>query len=149
MREMEARLSIWQRQYSTPSMEELLNELDADQRNALCEVRDWLRAKLNRKPKLAYVDVVWNWCEQYTPDGPQAGGMNAVYLIPNPSGARVAVCSTRGFFERLPASSVPKSLHAGLADGVCVGELAWCSWTLSGSDDAKPLIELIGKMLDA
>ena len=153
-RALEASLSIWQRQYDTPSMEELLSELEADQRDALCVVRDWLRATIKHKPTLVYIDVVWNWCEQYTIDTPDPGDPDhihhkgMVYLVPNPSGVRIAICSRRKFIEGLEDTPVPKSLQTGLADGVCIGDRVWCSWTLSGKDDARSLTELLGKMLD-
>ncbi len=141
-------MSIWQRQFDTPTMQGLIGKLNSDHRNALTTLRSWLGKSLGVRPALSYIDVAWHWCEQYTLDASEAGDLRAVYLIPDPQGARVAVCCSRRFFEAHSAASLPKWLHAGLGAGVCVGHLAWCEWNISSQDDVQGLISMLEQMLD-
>jgi len=127
-------------------MQSLLAELNADQRSAITTLRDWLSKQFGARPSLSYIDVAWNWCEQYEPKKARTGDLTSVFLIPDPERVRVAVSYSRRFFETHPISSLPKGLHAGLSESVCVGHQAWTEWTISSQDDASTIIELLETM---
>ncbi|MFG0299372.1 MAG: hypothetical protein ACF8K1_07225 [Phycisphaerales bacterium JB047] len=139
-------MSIWQRQFETPTMHGLIEKLSSDHRKAITTVRDWLRDQTKGKGNLSYVDVAWHWCEQYELEEDDAGDLAGVYLIPDPEGPKVAVSCRRRFFESGTTPQLPKALHAGLGTGVCVGPLAWCEWNVANKDDAEALIAMLDLM---
>ena len=140
-------MSIWQRQFETPSMQVLIDGLNSDQRKAITTIRNWLKERVKGRANLSYVDVAWHWCEQYEPETDDTSDLHGVYLIPDPDGSKVAVSCSRRFFESNAVSQLPKSLHAGLGSGICVGHLAWCQWNIVNQDDAQALISMLESML--
>ncbi len=140
-------LENWSRQYATPSMDALLSDLRAEPRAGLLKVRAWIEEQVKVRPKLHYSGVAWRWNEAFELDSTGRGCLNSVHLIPDPEVARVAVCCDRHFFDTHPLASIPKSLHAGLGDGVCIGNKAWCTWAVTGSDAADPIIELLDRLI--
>lgn len=140
-------LNSWSLQFQTPTMPMLLDQLKPEHRAALESVRAWLSTHLDIRPKLDYSGIAWHWNERYELTPPVGGSLRCVCIIPDPELPRVAISCDRQFFDAHPLSSIPKTLHAGLGDGICVGPLAWCTWAISSADLAPAITDLLEQML--
>lgn len=139
-------MNSWSLQYQTPTMPLLLDQLKPEHRTTIELVRDWLGSNISARPKLEFTGIAWRWNERYDLPQPASGVLRCVCLIPDPQQPRVAICCDRTYFEQHPPSSIPKPLHAGLSDGVCVGSNAWCTWGVGTSDSAGAIIELLEQL---
>lgn len=140
-------MNSWSLQYQTPTMDVLLGQLKPEYRETLESVRSWLSTNSEQRPKLDYAGIAWHWNERFTFEPTKGGALRCACLIPDPEQPRVAICCDRGFFQTHPPSMIPKALHAGLGDGICIGQLAWCTWGISSVDTAQAMVELLDQMI--
>lgn len=128
-------------------MPQLLEQLTPEHRAAIEHVRDWLGANSHSRPKLEFTGIAWRWNERFDFDPLKGGAIRCVCIIPDPVQPRIAISCERDFFRQHPPSFIPKPLHAGLGDGVCVGSQAWCTWVVPGTELAKAIIELLTRLM--
>lgn len=129
----------WTCQFEKPSFKALLEELDPEVQGLYQDLRKSTINTLKQSPKLEWIGVSWQWCEQTELE--PGGMLIAVYLIPDPESPRVALTFSTSFFEHNPPSTLSKLLHAGLSTARTIGHQTWCEWPISSQDQIEAIIE--------
>lgn len=113
----------------------------------MARVRDWACDRLGVRAQMAFYQSSWGWAEQYVLDEPHEGALGGVYLVPEPSHARVAICCDRYFFEQHRISDLPKPVQAGIRGGICIGRRVWVECELRGDSDSEGVCELLDGLM--
>ena len=137
-------VSPWQDQWSTPSIDQLVADLQDQHRKVFSNLLDKLEPFDNVQRSLAWHGSGWHWVIQYDLTDPQDNPLETLcFIITSPQSPFVCVPLTRDTYQRLPIRRLPKLVRTAVRAAKCSVNTHWTTVNLSFNAELDQLMDLI------
>jgi len=134
----------WEDRWSEPSLDDLLDPLNAQRRRQLELVIAELDDYEGLDRQIAWYGPGWFWTIQYrlkTGDVPASDVL--CYLVPKVDGPIVCVPLATEEIDGLPMKRLNKMVRNGIRIAKCAVEIHWATWSPNNQSEINHLIDLI------
>lgn len=131
--------SSWQDRFKTPTIDQLVGELNRQNAAVIEHARDRLSSGAGLSEELRWQGV-WRWTMLYR--APSDNGLASIYVVPDPTKLRMAVLMPEDRIAELPLKKLSKFIRDGLLHAPVVDGLRWAQWEVQTKSQVDEVLAL-------
>lgn len=135
----------WTDKFSTPTIDRLMQEMDASVRGAVGVVRTELSSLRGVREHLCWMGIPWRWSLAYRTRG--KGSQAIAYVICDPVRPWASIPMTAEQVCGLPWEHLSRAQRDAILDGTKVGPQVWASFVIGSESDAAEVTGLVARKL--
>jgi len=135
---------IWENRWSEPTADQLMDNVIADRRSYITELRKYLHELERFEEVVQWCGAGWHWSMIYrVPGGEDTANDTFAYIVPRPEEPLFCIPLTDDVMDKLPIRRLNRTVRENLRSAKKGISLHWATWTPNMNTEVEHLKDLL------